>query len=273
MPGSGLWTVKVDPSQIDQILANLCINSRIAIEGVGKITVETENSTLDEEYSASHLDTIPGEYVRITVSDNGCGMDKLTLSHIFEPFFTTKDLGEGTGLGLATVFGAVKQNNGFINVYSEPGQGTSFTIYLPRYLDIAAQQKSESAMEPAALGHETVLLVEDESTILKMTTTMRQLLGYTVLTASSPDEAIRRFSEFTKRSTHAYNRYGYAWDERSRPCGPTSGRLPKAEVPLYVRLYSQYYLESRSTGCRGAFHPKTLLPKRTVSQSPAGADG
>ena len=139
MPGTGLWPINMDPSQIDQILANLCVNARDAIAGVGKLTVETENATFDKEYCATHAGSLPGEYVRITVSDTGSGMDKETLAHIFEPFFTTKDVGEGTGLGLATVYGAVKQNNGFINAYSEPGQGTTFTIYIPRHVEKTTQ--------------------------------------------------------------------------------------------------------------------------------------
>jgi PAS domain S-box-containing protein len=133
LPGKGLWPVKVDPSQIDQILANLCVNARAAIAGGGKLTVETGNSTFDEEHCNTHTGFLSGEYVRIVVSDNGSGMDKETLAHIFEPFFTTKGVGEGTGLGLATVYGAIKQNSGFINAASEPGKGTTFTIYLPRY--------------------------------------------------------------------------------------------------------------------------------------------
>jgi signal transduction histidine kinase len=133
LPGAGLWHVKVDPSQIDQILADLCVNARAAIAGGGKLTVGTGNSTFDEEYCNTHAGFVPGEYARITVSDNGRGMDQETLAHIFEPFFTTKGIGEGTGLGLATVYGAIKQNNGFIIVTSEPGRGTTFTIYLPRY--------------------------------------------------------------------------------------------------------------------------------------------
>jgi PAS domain S-box-containing protein len=193
-PGQGIWPVKVDPSQIDQILANLCINGRDAIAGVGNIIVETGNSILDEQYCASHEGFTPGEYVRISINDDGCGMDRQTTAKIFEPFFTTKGIGKGTGLGLATVYGAVKQNNGFINVYSEPGQGTVFTIYLPRHEgagapawtgDLAGMAKS------AAGGHETILLVEDETTILEMAKTILQQLGYTVLAASIPSEAIR----------------------------------------------------------------------------------
>lgn len=194
-PGSDLWPVKIDPSQIDQILANLCVNARDAIAGVGKLIVETGNSSLGEEYCAAHAGFAPGEYVRIAVSDNGCGMDKETLSHIFEPFFTTKGVGRGTGLGLATVYGAVKQNNGFINAYSEPGKGTSFSIYLPRHIGPAGQAWTGGA-GPSVGGHETILLVEDEPTILKMTTTMLQLLGYTVLAAGSPRKAIRLAGEF-----------------------------------------------------------------------------
>ena len=191
LPRAGLWPVKMDPSQIDQILANLCVNARDAIGGVGKMTIETGNSTLDEAYCSSHAGFIPGEYVRIAVSDNGSGMDKETLAHIFEPFFTTKGVGQGTGLGLATVYGAVKQNNGFINAYSEPGRGTTFTIYLPRYQGDAEQTRQEGAAEHAARGDETILLVEDELTTLEMATTMLQRLGYTVLAASTPGEAFR----------------------------------------------------------------------------------
>jgi PAS domain S-box-containing protein len=191
LPGSGLWPVKMDPSQIDQILANLCVNARAAITGVGKITVETGNRTFDEDYCDAHAGFISGNYVRISVSDSGCGMDQETLAHIFEPFFTTKGVGEGTGLGLAMVYGAVKQNNGFINAYSEPGQGTTFTLYLPRYADEARQLQREGTADRAVGGDETVLLVEDESIILKMTTTMLNLLGYTVLAAATPGDAIR----------------------------------------------------------------------------------
>ncbi|MHB9098500.1 MAG: PAS domain-containing sensor histidine kinase, partial [Syntrophales bacterium] len=129
-PVADLWPVMVDPSQIDQILVNLCVNARDAISGVGKLTIETGNSTIDKDYCALNVGFMLGEYVMLAVSDDGCGMDKETLSHLFEPFFTTKVIGKGTGLGLATVYGIVKQNKGFINVYSEPDQGTTFKIYL-----------------------------------------------------------------------------------------------------------------------------------------------
>ncbi len=194
IPGPDIWQVKMDPSQIDQIFANLCVNSRDAIDGVGKMTIETENYIFDEDYCAEHAGYIPGEYVRLAVSDNGCGIDNDTLTHLFEPFFTTKEIGKGTGLGLATIYGIVKQNNGFINVYSELGQGTTFTIYLPRYVGELAQKYAKHETE-LLLGQETILLVEDELTILKMTTTLLHRLGYHILTASNPIEAIQLAKE------------------------------------------------------------------------------
>jgi PAS domain S-box-containing protein len=190
-PGKDPWRIEVDPSQIDQILANLCVNARDAIAGVGKVTIETENASFDDAYCASHVGYLPGDYVRLAVSDDGCGIDQETLSHLFEPFFTTKALGKGTGLGLATVYGIVKQNHGFINVYSEPGIGTTFRIYLPRHGVEAGHSRPARPAEPASGGHETILVVEDDPAVLKMTTRMLARLGYTVLAAHSPVEAIR----------------------------------------------------------------------------------
>ena len=191
VPGPDLWPIKMDPTQIDQILANLCVNARDAITGVGTITVGTKNITLDQKICTKHPGFAPGDYVVVTVQDSGCGMDKQTLIRIFEPFFTTKDIGEGTGLGLATVYGAIKQNNGLIDVASEPGQGTVFSLYLPRYRGEAGQERAEEADTPAPRGHETILLVEDELSLLNMTATMLQRLGYTVLAANTPSEALR----------------------------------------------------------------------------------
>lgn len=189
-PEENVWPVKMDPSQIDQILINLCVNARDAISGVGKMTIETGNIVLDESYGATHAGFIPGEYIRISVSDNGCGMDRETMSHIFEPFFTTKGVNKGTGLGLATVYGAVKQNNGYINVYSEPDQGSTFTICLPRHVGKDEKLKKKGLTEAPLRGQETILLVEDEPSILEVTTMILEMQGYSVLTASTPGEAI-----------------------------------------------------------------------------------
>lgn len=195
LPHAKLCLVNMDPSQIDQILANLCVNSRDAIAGVGKITIESENIGIDETFCANHPEFSPGEYVLLAVSDDGCGMDKETQDRLFEPFFTTKETGKGTGLGLATVYGIVKQNNGFINVHSEPGQGTTFRIYLPRRIGKAEQPGVEEPQESFTRGRETLLLVEDEPSILRLSKDMLEAQGYQVLTAANPGAAIRLANE------------------------------------------------------------------------------
>jgi len=189
-PSAHLWPLKMDPSQIDQILANLCVNARDAIAGVGKLTIETGRKTFDEEYCSEHPGFIPGEFVLLAVSDNGCGMDKDTLKNLFEPFFTTKGIGKGTGLGLATIYGIVKQNNGFINVYSEPGQGSIFKIYLPRVVAPEDIDRAVPEKKAAVGGTETILLVEDEPAILNMTRIMLERKGYFILSAATPTKAI-----------------------------------------------------------------------------------
>jgi PAS domain S-box-containing protein len=190
-PGANLWPVKMDPSQIDQILINLCVNARDAITGIGSVTIETENKLFTEDECAKNIVDIPGEYVLLSVSDSGCGMNKEMLPLLFEPFFTTKDVGKGTGLGLSTVYGIVKQNNGFITVYSEPGHGTTLKIYLPRHAGRREPAVAPKPEQPAQRGSETILLVEDEPTMMTMTTVMLQKQGYTVLPASTPDTALR----------------------------------------------------------------------------------
>jgi signal transduction histidine kinase/CheY-like chemotaxis protein len=189
-PGVGVRPVKLDPSQVDQILANLCVNARDAIDGVGNITLETKSMTIDADYCATRPEAIPGAYVSLAVSDDGCGMDKETLVQVFEPFFTTKGLGKGTGLGLATVYGIVKQNHGFINVYSEPGQGTTFRIYLPQVVAADAIQAASATAAKPLRGTETVLLVEDEKSIRNTMDLFLKDCGYTVLVAEDPKKAL-----------------------------------------------------------------------------------
>ncbi|MGC8490772.1 MAG: ATP-binding protein [Syntrophobacteraceae bacterium] len=181
----------MDPSQIDQILANLCVNARDAIAGVGKVSIETDMVTFDAAYCAGREGFVPGEYVLLAISDDGCGMEKEILKSIFEPFFTTKEVGKGTGLGLATVYGIVTQNGGFIDVYSEPGHGTSFKIHLPRARVRVSQEDTSQEKERDLRGTETILLVEDEESILALGKAILELHGYTVLTARHPAEALQ----------------------------------------------------------------------------------
>ena len=196
-PGPGRMTVFMDPTQLDQILTNLCVNARDAIDGVGNVTIKTDHVRFDEKYCADNPEFIPGEFIMLSVSDNGCGMDSDTRANIFEPFFTVKSVGEGTGLGLATVYGIVKQSNGFINVDSEPGRGTTFRIYLPRHAGEAGPIEAQKVAEtPTGLG-ETILIVEDEASILKLTQTILEKLGYTVLAASTPGRAKVLLEEHT----------------------------------------------------------------------------
>jgi signal transduction histidine kinase/CheY-like chemotaxis protein len=189
-PGEQVWPIRIDPSQIDQILANLCVNARDAIKGVGNVIIETANAEIDEACCSLGRNMIPGAYVRLSVSDDGTGMDPATVEKIFEPFFSTKAIGRGTGLGLATVYGIVKQNKGVINAYSEPGRGSSFKIYLPRDIGHSVEVQFDKINEIARGHNETVLVVEDEIAILRLVERLLKDLGYKVLVANSPIEAI-----------------------------------------------------------------------------------
>ena len=190
-PAAQPAVVRMDPSQLDQILANLCVNARDAIKGTGKVTIETSLVTFNEAYCRDHLESTPGTFVMLGVSDDGSGMERSTQRRIFEPYFTTKQVGEGTGLGLATVFGIVKQNQGRIEVYSEPGKGTTFKIYLPvqEVEEMDAGLAQQSGKPPR--GSETVLLVEDEAALLGLSKRLLERLGYRVICASSPRMALR----------------------------------------------------------------------------------
>lgn len=188
LPGHEIWPLKVDPSQIDQVLANLIINARDAISDVGSITLETMNVTLDEAYANAYLYASPGQYVCLMISDTGTGMDRRTQEQIFDPFFTTKQAEQGTGLGLSTVYGIVRQNKGVIHVYSERGKGTTFKLYFPRTQGTAPKMGPVQELWPVQ-GQETVLLVEDEEMVLELTQTFLEEQGYTVLSARSPKQA------------------------------------------------------------------------------------
>ena len=202
-PGPGLGLVKMDPGQLDQVVANLCINARDATGKSGHIAIETGNARLDQPTHSIHGDIAAGSYVVLSVIDDGCGMAPDVLSHIFEPFFTTKQTGKGTGLGLATVYGIVKQNRGGIRVRSEPGKGSVFQIFLPRHdgEDAPAPGRIDEDQAPPSRGGETILLVEDEEAILQAARRILESLDYRVLATASPDEALR-MAERNKNRIH-----------------------------------------------------------------------
>ncbi|HSW63026.1 MAG TPA: PAS domain-containing protein [Dissulfurispiraceae bacterium] len=191
-PGQELGSILIDPAQADQVLVNLAVNARDAMPHGGKLTIATANIIIDEAYCEKHPEARPGRHVRLSVSDEGVGMDKQTLAHIFEPFFTTKEVGKGTGLGLAMIYGIVKQNDGFVNVYSEVGSGTSFNLYFPR-IDSAVHLPETPETLDVETGRGRILLVEDDESLCRVTKSIIEILGYTVETASSPAEALGLF--------------------------------------------------------------------------------
>src|ERR1051326_6584482 len=191
-----LGQIKADPGQIEQVILNLSVNARDAMPRGGALTIKTENLRLNGRLTQSHLVIEPGDYVMMCVADTGCGMDDETKTYIFEPFFTTKEVGKGTGLGLATVYGIVKQSGGHILVYSEVDQGTTFRIYLPRVDETTAETEQEIKTQPAARGQETILLVEDEEIVRNLAREILQTYGYSVLTAANGHEGLRVGLEF-----------------------------------------------------------------------------
>ncbi len=194
LPGNKLGTIQGDAGMMEQVLMNLCLNARDAMEHGGVLTIETQNVRIESEYCSTHAWARPGRYVLLSVTDTGCGMDSTTLGHVFEPFFTTKEEGKGTGLGLSMVYGIVKQHDGMISAYSEPGKGTTFKIYLP-----TCEQNAE-VVGPmiegiAGGGSETILLAEDDDGVRKLAKMVLERAGYTVLTAEDGEEAVAVFEE------------------------------------------------------------------------------
>jgi PAS domain S-box-containing protein len=188
-----LWTIRIDPTQVDQIVLNLVVNARDAMPQGGSLLIETSNATLDEAYAAHNVDVLPGDYVLLSITDTGVGMDEETQAHIFEPFFTTKERGQGTGLGLAAVFGIIKQNKGHVRFQTAEGEGTTFKIYLPRAEAIRAETEAQTLAPLAASlvrGTETILVVEDERQVLDLTVRVLVACGYQVLTAGDGPRAL-----------------------------------------------------------------------------------
>jgi len=193
IPDKDLWPIEIDPGQVDQILANLCVNARDAIDGVGTITIRTENRAMDQAQAARFMGLVPGEYVVLSVEDTGCGIEKEFLNKIFEPFFTTKPKGEGTGLGLSTIYGIVKQSDGYVYASSEVGRGSRFDIYLPPYSgERQISGLAPRARETRARG-ESILLVDDEKSYLRITKLLLENLGYKVTATTRPARALEIF--------------------------------------------------------------------------------
>ena len=247
--GKDLWTVEVDPGQMEQMLMNLFMNAWQAMPGGGEITLETENVVLEDEHAFPYT-IIPGKYVKITVIDTGTGMDEKTLKRIFEPFFTTREMGRGTGLGLATVYGIIKGHKGMINVYSEPGHGTTFTIYLPASEKEALTEKT--ATGTITKGTETILLVDDEPLVLEVNKNLLEYMGYRVYAAGSGQEAIAVYME--KRNEIDLVILDMILPGMSG--GETFDRLKEIDPAIRVLLCSGYSIEGEAQqimdrGCNG----------------------
>jgi two-component system cell cycle sensor histidine kinase/response regulator CckA len=196
-----LGTVKADPGQIEQVLLNLAVNARDAMPRGGQLTIETANVQLDESYARTHPEVNPGPFVMLAVTDTGCGMDAATQARIFEPFFTTKNPDKGTGLGLATVYGIVKQSGGSVYVYSEVGRGTSFKVYLPRHEEAPAVSREIHVVprtETRSQGQETLLIVEDDNSVRALTRTVLRSYSYDVIEAVDADDALRLVSQYAQ---------------------------------------------------------------------------
>lgn len=199
-PDKDLWPVKIDPVQIGQILTNLCTNAKEAIRKNGRITIEVQNKQIDKDFCEHNIEAKPGDYVRLTFKDDGCGMNSKTLAHIFEPFYSTAEFGQKAGLGLATVYGIVRQNNGFIDINSQLEKGTCFNIYLPPFKEAVIQPVSTD--NTPVKQKETILVVEDEKAILQMSIMMLKRIGYSVLSALTAEEAIQIASENNPGDIH-----------------------------------------------------------------------
>ncbi|MFQ5743960.1 MAG: ATP-binding protein, partial [Acidobacteriota bacterium] len=258
--------VRADPGQIEQVLVNLVVNSRDAMPEGGKLTIETGDVTLDEAYCDQHAGVRPGRYVMLAVTDTGCGMDEETQQKIFEPFFTTKKAEEGTGLGLATVYGIVKQHEGNIWVYSEPGKGTTFKVYLPTVAEMAEELGPKAELEPARRGSELILLVEDQEDVRDVARRALEAQGYEVLAAAGPREAEELFAEHLGEIELLV--IDVVMPEMDGPtlCRQLSDKSPSLKV-LYMSGYAERaMLRNGVLGPGRPFIPKPFTPAQLLKK-------
>jgi nitrogen-specific signal transduction histidine kinase len=246
-----LQSVRADRNQIEQVIMNLAVNSRDAMPAGGELRIETKNVHLDEAYTRMHSGAKVGQYVCLSVSDTGGGMDAETLAHIFEPFFTTKEMGKGTGLGLATVYGIVKQSGGYVWVDSEPNKGASFQIFLPRVAEVSQSQVARPYLGENLRGSETILLVEDAEAIRKLAAEFLSSHGFEVLSASNAEEAV------SIATAHAgaiqLLRCDHAGTKRAGVSGKTGGQLPAHQGFVHFRLHRFVHSGARRFGGRLEF--------------------
>jgi CheY-like chemotaxis protein len=251
-----LGHVLADPGQLHQVLMNLAVNARDAMPGGGTLSIETANVDVDSTYVEQHPEMKPGPYVQLKVADTGIGMTKEVQSHLFEPFFTTKKQGEGTGLGLATVYGIVKQSDGSVWVYSEPGVGTTFSIYLPR-LDAGAGLPQELAPSPVALrGSETILVVEDQDQLRKMAVRVLRDYGYEVIESANPEEALLHSERYAGPIHLMLTDVIMPGMTGPELVGRIKSARPSMEI-VYMSGYSQH----TTLDLAGAFLPKPYSPQ------------
>jgi len=256
LPGQGLGMVKADPGQIEQIVMNLVVNARDAMPNGGKLTIETSNVVLDNDYTFSHAAVVPGNYVMLAVSDSGIGMDAETTTRIFEPFYTTKEKGRGTGLGLATVYGIVKQSGGYVWVYSEPNNGTSFKIYLLQVQGMVETGRPKPEHDTRYTGTETVLLVEDDDGVRGLTREYLQRIGHKVLETKNGAEAAHVAGEYPGPIHLMITDVVMPGIGGRELADSLATKRPDMKV-LYVSGYTEDTIVDR-----GVLHPGTLfLPK------------